>query len=143
MSVRQHRTHRPAGRTRRFLTSALLALGISLGGVAATAAPAEAASYVSGCFRSDRGGIGVQGLPVQLQAYYNGSWYTIARQTLPASQCVAWNIGSSHRSYYLRMLVNHQAYGAWWYGQSPYWANPGHQAANLGTGTVTCRWCAY
>jgi hypothetical protein len=130
-------------RTRRTITSALVALGIGLGGVAATAAPAEAASYVSGCFRSDRAGMSVASLPAQLQAYYNGSWYTISSQRLPQSQCVAWNIGSSHRAYYLRILVNYQAYGAWWYGQSPLWANPGHLAANLGTGTVTCHGCAF
>ncbi len=89
--------------------------------------------------------VGVQGLPVQLQAYWQGSWYTIGKQNLPntTTGCVAWNVGTADRGYSLRLLVNYRAYGAHWYGTSPYYANPGDGRANVQTGVVTCYGCNY
>ena len=131
------------GRFHRLLVGVLLALGLSVGSVATMAAPANAASYVEGCFRSNKAGMGVASLPVQLQAYWQGSWYTIASSTLPNSGCVAWNVGTANRGYYLRLLVNYRAHGAYWYGSSPYYANPGQGRANVQTGVITCYGCAF
>jgi hypothetical protein len=74
----------------------------------------------------------------ELQAYHQGTWYTIGRLTLPLHGCVAWNVNTANQGYYLRMLVNHTANGARWYGSSPYYANPGTGRWSTGTGTVYC-----
>ncbi len=115
-----------ANRTRRLAGAALLAVGLSAGSIAATAVPAEAASYVEGCFKNARAGINVQGLGVSAQAYWQGSWYTIWTGTLGAPiaygsplSCVQLNIGAGHQSYPVRFVVSHRAYGATWSGVTP------------------------
>ena len=130
-------------RIRRRLTSALLALVLIGGILATTATPANAASLVKGCFRSNLAGMNVVGIPVQLQAFYQGRWYTIATTNLGVNGCVAWSIPPSHRGYWLQMVVNHRVNPAYWVGSSPLWALPGDGIAELGTGVVTCYGCGY
>jgi len=135
-------------RTRRLAGAALLALGLSAGSLAANAVPAQAASYVEGCFKNATPGMNVQGLGVSAQAYWQGSWYPIWTGTLGAPvsygsplSCVYLNIGAANQSYPIRFVVSHRAYGATWSGVTPYTAPAGSGRWNIGNGTVTCVGC--
>lgn len=130
-------------RARRFMVSVPLTLSLVVGSIVASAAPAQAASYVSGCFRADRAGYTVEGIPVQLQALYLGTWFTIATAPLSRAGCVAWNINPDTWGYRLRLVVNHNVGNVRWYGRSPLEALPGSGVAPLGTGVVTCYGCVY
>ena len=130
-------------RATRTLSALLLISSLVAGMTAATPAPADAASAVTGCFVSSKAGYDVVGIPGQLQAYYLGTWVTIMSSPLTAGKCVAWTIGPGARGYHLRLVVNYQAYGASWSGVSPLMALPGDLSVHLGTGVVTCRGCGY
>jgi hypothetical protein len=140
LSVRSAST--TLGRLRRRLTSVLLAVSLTVGTIAISATPAEAAGYVAGCFVSNKPGLRITGVVVQLQAYSGGTWVTFATTSLPPSQCVGWTIHPNSRGLYLRMSVNYQANGAYWFGVSPLMALPGDQAVSLDVGVVTCYGCA-
>jgi hypothetical protein len=140
--ITTHSTLAAPSRFRRRLTSALLVLSLTAGTIAASATPADAASNVTGCFRSNKG-YSLTGLPVQLQAYYLGTWFTVASQPLSSAGCVAWSVNPDSRSFYLRLVVNYQIAPAYWSGSSPLMALPGDVAVHLGTGVVTCYGCAY
>jgi hypothetical protein len=134
----------------RMLATLLLTFAVSAGTLLVTSAPASAASYVEGCFKSNRAGLNVQGLGVQAQAYWRGSWYTIWNGYLGAPiaygsplSCVQINTGTANYNYPVRFVVSHRAGGATWTGVSPGTAPAGTGRWNVGTGVVTCFGCAY
>lgn len=119
----------------------LLALIASLGIGAATVAPAHAASYVQGCFRSATPGMGFAGTRVQLQYWNGGSWTSVWFGNLSSNGCASVNISGSLRNYYVQLVVSERVGSAYFYGVTPYYALPGTLRVDLGTGTVTCRGC--
>ena len=119
---------------RRILATMTLSLAV-FGGLQFTSpAPAEAASYVTACFKH------TNGVPfnrtINLQYKYNGQWYTTSSQEGNYSGCVAWNISGWLRDYPLQMSVSYQVGRAYFYGRSPYFAPAGGSRYNLGTGWV-------
>ena len=130
-------TSATASRLRRRLTSTLLALGVFVGTIAFTARPAHAASNVYGCFVASQG-MTIIGLPIQLQAFVNGSWVFMASNTNNGGNCIAFPIPTGYaRTLYWRLVINTNYAGKHWFGTSPYWATPGDGFVNVGTGTVT------
>lgn len=131
------RTHR----LKRLATGLLLAILAPLGVGMATAAPAQAASYVEGCFRSLTPGMGFAGTPVHLQ-YWNGSqWVITWTGKLNSNSCTGVNIVGNLRSYYVQLIVSERVGTAFFFGATPYYANPGNLRVNIGTGIVSCTGC--
>ena len=95
------------GSLRRLLTRALVIVGLTVGTLATTATPADAASYVRGCFRYYTGTSNLGGTPVYLEAWTNYGWLIIATANLgpTVTSCVHWNIAPDTQPYYLRMRV--------------------------------------
>ncbi len=119
---------------RHMLATLAMSLAVFGGVQLAAPAPAEAASFVTGCFKH------TNGVPfnrtINLQYKYNGQWYTTASQEGNASGCVAWNISGWLRDYPLQMSVSYRVGRALFYGNSPYYAPAGTARYNLGTGWV-------
>ncbi len=136
---------RSSGRSRVMRRVAALALAIAapLGLGVATATPAHAASYLSGCFRSPTPGMGFTGTPAKLQ-YWNGAQWAFTGYSTPIDRngCAAFNIGSSLRPYYLKLVVSERVGSAFFFGATPYYASPGNLQYNLGTGYVYCTGCS-
>jgi hypothetical protein len=126
-------------RVARVLTGLLLTLGSVLGITATNAAPAQAASYVEGCFSGGTGSY--WGTAYQVQAYWQGSWYTIFNGTLDRNNCAYVNIGTANRQYPLRLYVYQRVGTALFTGVSPYNAPVGSGRWNVGTGYISCYGC--
>ena len=133
----RRRTHR----VMRLVTSLMLAVAASLGVGTVTATPANAASYVEGCFRSATPGMGFAGSPVNLQAWNGSQWVTVYTDNLGSNGCTSVNIVGDLRRYYVRLNVSQRVGTAYFYGVTPYYANPGDWRVNLGTGIVSCTGC--
>ncbi|MCW2747048.1 MAG: hypothetical protein JWP10_190 [Nocardioidaceae bacterium] len=131
---------RPRRRLIRLFASLILSFGAVVGLTTATTGAAHAASYVEGCFRSTQAGYGFAGTPYSLQAYWQGSWYTIFNGNLNRNSCGAVNIGGSNQNYPVKMVVSQRVGTAFFYG-STYTAPAGSGRWNLGTGTVVCSGC--
>ena len=129
-------------RRRRRLTSALLVLGLSLGTIATTATPVEAATVVVTCFTPAYGNFLVRGLPVKLQALTVNGYVSIDFATLDSGGCAAWVVPPAYRNYWLRTYIEQNdnffyyqgasAGYAWawigpWQQWYPLWSN-GHAA---------------
>ena len=114
-------------RRRRRLTRALLTISLTIGGIATTATPAEAANYVYGCFRSAEG-YDMWGTTAKLQVWTGGSWATVATSQLgppgalvSGHNCVGWQVPTE---YIFTIFVDHRLNPSsfpWWWG-SPYGA---------------------
>lgn len=141
-----HPTPATSGRLRRLLTSALLALSVVVGTLAATVTPANAASAVFGCFRSAQG-YDLWGVQVHLEAYYMNTWFRIASRPLSPNtffpgNCALWTIAPDSQGFHYRMVVDYRAHGLRWQGRSLYIAYPGPESYDLGTALVfTCTNC--
>jgi hypothetical protein len=83
----------------------LLVLGLSVGTIATTATPVEAASFVVTCYSPGYGNFLTSGLPVKLQAWTGSSYVTIDTATLNSSGCAAWVVPPAYRYYYLRANI--------------------------------------
>ncbi len=129
----------PRRRVARVLTGLLLTLASVFGITATNTAPAQAASYVEGCFSGGTGSY--WGASYQVQAYWQGSWYTIFNGTLDRNNCAYVNIGTAHRAYPLRLVVHHRVGTALFSGVSPYNAPAGSGRWNVGTGSIRCYGC--
>ncbi|MEP6917895.1 MAG: hypothetical protein ABJC89_19775 [Acidobacteriota bacterium] len=129
---------------RRLLTGGLLTVVLAVGMVAATATPAEAASYFRGCFAYYQGG-NLAGTPVQIEVYLFGyGWYPVATATLPVNGCVQVTIPPSLSDYYWKMSMNYRPAGNTgliFFGSTPYYASPGPLTYDLGTAVVYCYGC--
>lgn len=127
-------------KVRSLLAASVLVGAGALGVTAATAAPASAASHVTSCFVYSNGAR-YTGQPVYLQAYTTGGWVNIWKGNSDIAGCVHLTIGTGHRAYYLRTVAQTQVgTSSHWIGTSPYYANPGNLAANIGTGVVRNYW---
>lgn len=135
------------GPFRRGLASALVALTVFSATLIGTAQPAHAASYVYGCFRSDRAGENIDGIAVQLMAFINGQWQAVYNTNTisvgPNRGCIGIPIPAGYaRTLYWRLSVNATFGAARFIGTTPLIALPGDLMTTLGTGTVTCVGCA-
>lgn len=119
---------------RRMMATLAMSVAVFGGTQLVTPAPAEAASYVSGCFKH------TNGVPynrtINLQYWNGGRWNTVASQEGNASGCVSWNISGWLRNYALQMSVSYRVGTAYFYGTSPYYAPAGSAQYSLGTGWV-------
>ena len=141
LSTRISSPSRRTRRLKRLATGLLLAILAPLGVGMATAAPAQAASYVEGCFRSLTPGMGFAGTPVHLQ-YWNGSqWVITWTGKLNSNSCTSVSIAGNLRNYYVKLIVSERVGTAYFYGTTPYYALPGNLRVNIGTGTVSCTGC--
>jgi hypothetical protein len=113
-----------------------LALSIAVFGGLQIAAPgsANAASFVTGCFKHTNGV--AYNRTINLNYWANGRWNRIASQEGNASGCVSWNISGWLQSYPVEMSVAYRAGTAYFCGESPYYAYGGTARVNLGTGWV-------
>ncbi len=137
-------THHIATASRRIKQVAaglLLMIAATVGISAATTAPAHAASYVEGCFRSTTPGFGFAGTPVHLQAWNGAQWVTTWTGRLDRNSCAAVNIVGNLRNYAVKLVVSERVGTAYFFGQTPLYANPGTWRVNLGTGYVSCTGC--
>jgi hypothetical protein len=89
------------GRLRRRLNRALLVLGLSVGAIATTATPAQAASAVISCFTPAYGNFLARSIPVQLRAWNGSSWVPILYATLDNNGCAGWSVPAVYHNYYL------------------------------------------
>lgn len=121
------------GRLRRLITRTLLTIGLTIGGIATTATPAEAANYVYGCFRSPTG-FDLWSMTAKLQYWTGAGWQTVATGQLgpmgalvPGFSCMGWPVPTQ---YYFMVVVDHRPNPAspypWWWGAtavgwSPSW----------------------
>ena len=129
-----HSTPAPAGRTRRLLTSALLALTVFGGILVGTARPAHAAALIMGCFETAEGQT-LAGYPVHVGYFINNTW-VFGKHTLDQSGCVTiWTLTATQ--YHKVLIVNTGGFfgysigGGTWYGSSPVFS-PGDQV-EMGT----------
>ena len=128
-------------RVTRVMTALVLAIATTLGVGMATAAPASAASYVEGCFRSPTPGMGFAGMPVNLQYWTGSQWVNAWTGNLGSNSCTSVNIVGDLRYRYVQLAVSQRVGTAYFYGASPYYASPGTLRYSLGTGTVYCTGC--
>lgn len=142
-----HSARATSGRLRRVFTSALLALSVVVGTLAATATPANAASSVHGCFRSSQGW-DLWGVHASLAVWLPGlGWRTVASSPLGpnnfgSGNCVFWGpMTPDLQGYHWKVFVDYQANGVRFIGKLQPYAYPGDQPARLGTGVVTCYGC--
>jgi hypothetical protein len=129
-------------RLRRQITSALVTFSMAAGLVAVTPTPADAASFVIGCFVPARPGYSLEGFPVQIHAYANGLTYYVKTVWLGANHCASWEVPFHLRGYSLTMVLDYRfgdaLYQAHWIGLSP-WAEPGDLRYSLGVNYAYCR----
>ena len=140
-----------ASATSRRLASALLVIGLTVGTIAATATPVEAASYVGGCFAPYRSGMTVVAMPVKLQASANPydsryPWIDLTSTTIFANGnggCVGWSIlDPALRGFvYFRLVIDYPYYLGRYTAVSPLIALPGEGVAFLQTATIYCSTC--
>lgn len=116
-------TRTERGRLRRLITRTLLTIGLTIGGIATTATPAEAANYVYGCFRSANG-FDLWSMTAKLQYWTGSGWATAATSQLgpqgalvPGFSCVGWPVSTE---YYFMVVVDHRPNPSsptpWWWG---------------------------
>ena len=130
----------------RQITGVLVTLGIAAGMVAFTSTPAQAASFVIGCFvpaKATNPAHNLAGFPVQIHAYYNGSTYFVDIARLDADHCARYEVPAHLRGYSLTMMLDHRFgdafYQQHWIGLSPWWAEPGEGRYSLGINAAYCR----
>ncbi len=116
----------------------LVALAVSLivfgGTQLVSSAPAQAASFVTGCFKHTNGS--AFHYTINLNYWANGRWTRVASQEGNYSGCVSWNISGWLRDYPLQMTVAYRVGTAYFYGTSPSYAPAGSARYSLGTGWV-------
>ena len=143
---------------RRRVTRALLAAAMFVMTMAFTARPAEAASWVKGCFQVKTGGLYYnntftqQGLTTWLMYSADGvNWIPFTSTLLDQNGCAAWYVSGTLRSYELRIFVYstggqggaHGVVGATYSGWSPFKAPRGDRQYHLGSGYVSCDRCSW
>jgi hypothetical protein len=138
-----HSAPATTGRLRRRLATTLLALTVFGGTILGTARPAQAATLVSGCFRTASGyQLLAAGTPVYLVVAVGNTWYnTGVHFPMDRNGCV--QIPTNLYSNYWQMLyVNTGGAlgtftgGGTFSGYSAFMAPPGTGFANLGTGLL-------
>jgi hypothetical protein len=150
---------------RRRLTSALLMLGLTLGTLAMTAKPVDAASVVWACHTQDGTNFLIDRVVVKLMAWRaTGAHVEVARQVFDAKGCAYFVVPTQNQGDYLFTLTNlmdtRSFYGSYyngnsyysqvfianygWYTQPSYggYAHPGPHVWYLqgSTSCLTCRW---
>ena len=151
---------------RRRLTSALLVLGLTVGSVAMTAKPAEAASAVVTCYTAIGSNFLLPGLKVQLLAADAfGNITRLGEGALDAGGCTAWNIPPAYRNHFLMTMIFYKDTGrfygglydgrsssAWSFSPTSGWTNYGTQTYGWAAGgediwylfgTVSCSGCRW
>jgi hypothetical protein len=130
-------------RLRRQITGALVTLGIAAGLVAFSSTPAEAASFIIGCFVPATPGYSLEGAPVQIHAYDRGVTRHVQTVWLGANHCASWDVPANLRGYHLTMVLDYRfgnaTYQMHWIGLSPWWAEPGEARWSLGATLAYCR----
>ena len=129
-------------RLRRHIGGVLVTLGLAGGMVAATPAPADAASFVIGCFIPAVQGQSLVGAPVEVYAYYNKQAYYLTTVRLSASHCATWDVPVHLRGYQLGMYMDYRygtaTFQVRWIGTSPWLAEPGEGRYSLGANLAYC-----
>jgi hypothetical protein len=133
---------RRPGRTVRSVVAAAALTVAALVGVAGTAAPAQAASSFTSCFRFPAPYYGAYGnAAVQVQVWTYGAWHTAWHTQTGFNGCFSFTLTGTARNYPVRAIAQTRVGTALFYGVSPYYAPAGSGSYNLGTGLVWCTGC--
>ena len=123
------------GRLERRLTSAVVAVGMFVGTIAATAQPAHAAGVVWGCFTL---GGRAPGYPinVELRVLVGNTWKTINTYKTASTGCVSIPVTLGYYGQYAILYAYDRNYGGTLYGWSGLYATPGSHVSNVGMAAI-------
>jgi hypothetical protein len=118
----------PLGRR---LTSAVLAVGMFVGTIAATAQPAHAAGAVWGCFTL-AGRPPTFPISVDLRVAVGNTWRTLNTYKTNKNGCVSIPVTLGYTGQYAILYAFDRNYGGTLYGWSGLYATPGSHVSNVG-----------